>query len=168
MQRSVWLSVALFASAALVIVAEPASPAAGLDVEDVGTTGSRPEAVSVERIGSIDLSARAAESATQVSPSPGSIPRPASPAEQNWVPATADLRPFDVASDPVAPTGQSPAAAVSFPALLDNNTTIPPDTTGAVGPAHVMVTLNSEYKVQDRSGTTLLTLSGAAFWSGFR
>ena len=32
MQRSVWLSVALFASAALVVVAELASPAAGLDV----------------------------------------------------------------------------------------------------------------------------------------
>ena len=64
---------------------------------------------------------------------------------------------------PLAP--QSPAPASSFPALGDNNTVIPPDTHGAAGPNHLMVTLNTQVRVQDRSGAALTTVSLHAFWS---
>jgi len=60
---------------------------------------------------------------------------------------------------------QSPAPASSFPALGDNNTVIPPDTHGAAGPNHLMVTLNTQVRVQDRSGAALTTVSLNAFWS---
>ncbi len=64
---------------------------------------------------------------------------------------------------PLAP--QSPAPASSFPALGDNNTVIPPDTHGAVGPNHLMVTLNTQVRVQNRSGAAINTVSLNAFWS---
>ncbi len=53
----------------------------------------------------------------------------------------------------------------NFQALLDNNTVIPPDTIGAVGPNHVMTTLNSEVRIQTKDGTILNTVSLSAFWS---
>lgn len=60
---------------------------------------------------------------------------------------------------------QSPAPASSFPALEDNLTVIPPDTHGAVGPNHLMVTLNSQIRIQDRQGTILSTMDLNTFWS---
>ena len=60
---------------------------------------------------------------------------------------------------------QSPAPASSFPALEDNNTVIPPDTHGAVGPNHLMVTLNSQVRIQNRSGAAIDTVSLNSFWS---
>ncbi|HEX8650066.1 MAG TPA: carboxypeptidase regulatory-like domain-containing protein [Pyrinomonadaceae bacterium] len=62
-------------------------------------------------------------------------------------------------------TSNSPAAASSFKALGDNNTTIPPDTHGAVGPNHLMVTLNSEVRIQNRTGGIISTVSLDSFWS---
>lgn len=59
----------------------------------------------------------------------------------------------------------SPPMEVSFQALDDNNTRIPPDTHGAVGPNHVMTTLNTQVRLQDRNGTNLTTLSLQAFWA---
>ncbi len=59
---------------------------------------------------------------------------------------------------------QSPPPAISFQAILDNNTLIPPDTQGAVGPNHVMTTLNSQVRVQDRRGTNISTVSLNNFW----
>src|ERR1044072_1998541 len=44
----------------------------------------------------------------------------------------------------------SPPAASSFKALAYYNTTISPATHGAVGPNHLMVTLNSEVRIQTR------------------
>ncbi|HET7090908.1 MAG TPA: hypothetical protein VFL17_19940, partial [Anaerolineae bacterium] len=64
---------------------------------------------------------------------------------------------------PLAP--QSPAPASSFPALEDNNSVIPPDTHGAAGPNHLMVTLNSQVRIQNRSGAAINTVSLNAFWS---
>ncbi|HKQ40227.1 MAG TPA: Calx-beta domain-containing protein, partial [Verrucomicrobiae bacterium] len=61
--------------------------------------------------------------------------------------------------------GPSPAPTVSFPALEDNGTAIPPDTMGAVGPNHVMTALNSEVRIQDRQGTILSTISLNTFWA---
>lgn len=66
---------------------------------------------------------------------------------------------------PPAPPGLSPDPADSFLALGDNNVTIPPDTHGAVGPAHLMVMLNSQVRVQQRDGAALLTVGLNEFWT---
>lgn len=58
----------------------------------------------------------------------------------------------------------SPPPAISFQALGDNNTSIPPDTHGAVGPDHVMTVLNTQVRIQDRAGTILSTVAHDLFW----
>ena len=65
------------------------------------------------------------------------------------------------------PAANSPAPTTSFQALGDNNGQIPPDTHGAAGPNHLMTTLNTEIRIQNKSGTTLSTQSLGSFWSGF-
>ncbi len=52
-----------------------------------------------------------------------------------------------------------------FAALSDDNTTSPPDAAGAISPDHVLTALNSEFRIQDRKGKTLSTLSMARFWA---
>lgn len=59
----------------------------------------------------------------------------------------------------------SPAASVSFQALPDDGTVIPPDTQGAAGPDRLMVTLNSQVRIQDKQGDALTTVSLPSFWS---
>lgn len=59
----------------------------------------------------------------------------------------------------------SPAPDVDFEALGDNLSSIPPDTKGCVGPNHLMVTLNSEVRIQDKSGANLSTIDLSSFWS---
>ncbi|HET8677176.1 MAG TPA: BACON domain-containing protein [Blastocatellia bacterium] len=63
------------------------------------------------------------------------------------------------------PLGPSPAPATTFQALTDNNTSLPPDTHGAVGPNHVMTVLNTQYRIQTRSGQTVSTVSDDTFWA---
>jgi hypothetical protein len=65
----------------------------------------------------------------------------------------------------LASTAQVPPVVRNFQALPDNNSTIPPDTHGAVGIAYVMTFLNSQVRVQNRTGTALSTISYSAFWS---
>jgi Putative Ig domain len=62
-------------------------------------------------------------------------------------------------------SAQSPAPLSSFEALGDNDTVIPPDTDGAVGPNNLMVAVNSQVAIQDRAGTTLSTVAITGFWS---
>jgi hypothetical protein len=62
-------------------------------------------------------------------------------------------------------SAQSPNVAASFLALSDNNTTIPPDTQGTVGPNHLMVTLNSQVRIQSKNGAILSTVSMSTFWA---
>lgn len=59
----------------------------------------------------------------------------------------------------------SPAPASDFEALPNSPNEEPPDTHGAVGRNHLMVTLNSEVRIQDRSGRSLSTVTLDAFWS---
>ena len=75
-------------------------------------------------------------------------------------------------SRPAPPPIPSPPADVlrqpplaSFEALPDNGSIIPPDTHGAVGPNHCMTMLNSQVRIQNRSGGVISTVSLAAFWS---
>mgnify|MGYP003347047236 CR=1 FL=1 len=52
-----------------------------------------------------------------------------------------------------------------FQGLGDSNSSIPPDTMGAVGPSHVVTMLNTQVRIQDKSGTTLSTVSLSTFWT---
>jgi len=70
--------------------------------------------------------------------------------------------PPDIVPKPGEP---SPAPAASFEALGDNGTAIPPDTQGTVGPNHLMVALNSEVRIQNKSGGVISTVSLDLFWS---
>jgi hypothetical protein len=63
-------------------------------------------------------------------------------------------------------TPLSPAPAASFEALPVNSRGGPPDTRGAVGPNHLMVTLNTEVRIQERSGRALSTVTLFDFWQG--
>ncbi|MCZ6731700.1 MAG: hypothetical protein O7B27_03975 [Gammaproteobacteria bacterium] len=86
---------------------------------------------------------------------PGQLPGPAD--------AQASATTPSVVAPRLAPF--SPAPSSSFSALGDNNTSIPPDTHGAVGPNHLMVTLNTQVRIQDRTGVALSTVSLDTFWA---
>ncbi|MGI8950282.1 MAG: T9SS type A sorting domain-containing protein [Chitinophagaceae bacterium] len=60
----------------------------------------------------------------------------------------------------------SPAPTISFDGLLDNGAVIPPDVNGSVGPSSIFETLNSQYRILNKTGGTISTLSLASFWSG--
>jgi hypothetical protein len=64
------------------------------------------------------------------------------------------------------PLVTSPSPIKSFIGLKDNNTVIPPDVMGAAGPNHLMETLNSQYRIFNKSGGVISTLSLTGFWSG--
>lgn len=64
------------------------------------------------------------------------------------------------------PEPASPSPSANFNALDDNSTIIPPDTKGAAGPNHLMVTLNSQYRIMNKSGTVLSTVTATSFWTG--
>jgi hypothetical protein len=66
---------------------------------------------------------------------------------------------------PVLNPPPSPVLALGFDAINDNETWIPPDTDGAVGPSHIVDVINERIRVQDRLGSTLTTLTFAGFWA---
>lgn len=69
---------------------------------------------------------------------------------------------------PHGPTEPSLAPALSnnFTGLNDNNTSIPPDTMGAVGPSHLVETLNTEVAFFNKStGAIVSQVSLQSFWS---
>ena len=61
----------------------------------------------------------------------------------------------------------SPALSSNFAALDDDNTRIPADTHGAVGANHLLVALNSQVRIQTKTGTTISTVSLNGFWATF-
>jgi hypothetical protein len=69
--------------------------------------------------------------------------------------------PIQAPSAPSAPLGLQNG----FLAIPDGLTSIPPDTMGAAGPNHLMATLNTQVRIQDKSGTTISTVSLDSFWS---
>ena len=79
-------------------------------------------------------------------------------ARTNPQPAVAESF-FTAASAP-----PSPPPSASFLALPDNAVAFNPDTSGAVGQNHLMVTLGSEVRIQNRSGGVVSTISIDAFW----
>jgi cysteine-rich repeat protein len=69
------------------------------------------------------------------------------------------LTPPDVLSADV-----SPPPSASFAAALQDVGVFPPDSDGAVGPAHLLVAVNVGVRIQDRLGTTLRRTSLAEFF----
>ena len=59
----------------------------------------------------------------------------------------------------------SPAPVTSFNGVMDNGSIIPPDIRGAAGLAKVMQTTNQEFKIYNKTGTLLNTLSMNSFFS---
>jgi len=59
----------------------------------------------------------------------------------------------------------SPAPDTTFHALEDNGSSIPPDVNGCVGPDHLMITLNTGVRIQDRIGNTLFNTSLGNWWN---
>jgi PASTA domain len=66
------------------------------------------------------------------------------------------------AAGPLVPS----PSATGFQALPDANTSIPPDTHGAVGPNDVLTSLNTEVRVQNKAGAVQSTVTLDSFWSG--
>lgn len=59
----------------------------------------------------------------------------------------------------------SPSPNLNFNGLNDNSTSIPPDVNGAVGPNHVMTTLNTQVRIADRQGNVISTVTLNSFWA---
>ncbi len=70
-----------------------------------------------------------------------------------------------VTANKTAAANPSPSPILNFNGLNDNNTSIPPDVNGAVGPNHVMTTLNTQVRIQDRSGNVISTVLLDNFWA---
>lgn len=64
-----------------------------------------------------------------------------------------------------SPTPQAPVPTTSFLAKDDNHLFIPPDTMGAAGPNHLVVTLNGTFRIQTKTGTVLSDVSLNSFFS---
>jgi len=97
------------------------------------------------------------------------LPLPAKPMPSGAIPASL-LPPVTPApAQPVAASSvtvvSSPPSALNFLALADDGTSIPPDTQGAIGPRHIMTTLNSQVGIQDRHGNAISAVPIASFWS---
>lgn len=59
----------------------------------------------------------------------------------------------------------SPPPGSQFEGLPQAGSIWPPDTMGAVGPNHLMITLNSEVRIQTKAGLTVSTVPLASFWA---
>jgi hypothetical protein len=70
------------------------------------------------------------------------------------------------AGGPPSPAAPPPAAPSQggFIAGQHNNTSIPPDTSGAVGPTHVMTALNNDVMIHDRTGALVSKTTLDRFW----
>ncbi len=61
---------------------------------------------------------------------------------------------------------QAPPLSADFPALADGSTWTPPNTNGAAGPSHLMVTLTTQVRFQDKFGGPIGVPVGLnGFWS---
>ena len=67
----------------------------------------------------------------------------------------------------VQPAAPPAIVRSSFQGVMDNGTSIPPDTAGAVSDNHVFNPLNNDIGVFDRTGNLLLSISLDNFWNTF-
>jgi phosphatidylinositol-3-phosphatase len=100
------------------------------------------------------------------SPREEEIPEPEPKEDGKVLPADAFIqREESRTSAGAQPLVASPAPSTGFQALPDDNTSIPPDTQGAVGPGHLMATMNSQIRIQNKSGGVIRTNSLISFWA---
>ncbi len=69
--------------------------------------------------------------------------------------AAVHAEPLSATTAGLPPLPLSPAPKNSFSALIDDGTSIPPDTQGAVSPTQLIVAANTQVRVQTRSGSQL-------------
>jgi hypothetical protein len=83
-------------------------------------------------------------------------PYPTPPPESD-VPISGDIWRYTVPPSPLQGGLDipSPTPQVSFQALADDNTWFPADTHGAVGPGHVLTMLNTQVRIQTRTGSNI-------------
>ena len=60
----------------------------------------------------------------------------------------------------------SPLPDADFLGLEDTGGSIPPDVNGAAGPNHLMVTLNTSFRILDKEGNNIADVSIGGFWAG--
>lgn len=58
----------------------------------------------------------------------------------------------------------TPLPDTTFNGLNDSGNSIPPDVNGAPGPNHLMITLNTQVRIQHRNGQDISTVSLGSFW----
>jgi hypothetical protein len=76
------------------------------------------------------------------------------------------VRPWAIAPPVPPPQPLGPIPGTDFQALLDNFTSIPPDTHGTAGPEHLLTMLNTEVNIQTKDGVPLVgwPILLEAFW----
>ena len=144
----------------------PAEPPVSVAAEPIVTRGTPGHSVAFARVHLRELAMEApgaplAETAPEESEERPLPPKLRLPGNARLRLETRPRRPESVEAARIA----SPPLASSFQALADNGTVFPPDTEGAVGPNHVVTTLNSQTRIQDHSGRELLVLTFDTFWS---
>lgn len=65
---------------------------------------------------------------------------------------------------PLVVSPSTPRMLTGFRGIPDEVSGTPPDTTGAVGPQHIMTTLNTNFQVQNRDGSVLWRMSFSQFF----
>ena len=113
------------------------------------------------------LDYEATHPATPTTPEASSYIMPLEPRELSA--GSASLAPGTSFLTPHPPLG-APSLQTSFAGLGDDNSTVPPDTMGAAGPNHLMIMLNTQVRIQNKTGTDLGTVTLDNFWtstSGF-
>ncbi|MCK6473888.1 MAG: hypothetical protein L6R28_19370 [Planctomycetes bacterium] len=129
--------------------------------------GTRGASVQSAVINFTELAAKEAGAAARgvSEPAPYVHDRPRLPAP-NVVPGAEDGASAPPAGSRTSAGSRAPTwPGAAFLALPDNNTSIPPDTNGAVGPTHLMVTCNTQVRIQQRDGTVLSTVGLSTFWA---
>ncbi|MCD4694605.1 MAG: T9SS type A sorting domain-containing protein [Bacteroidales bacterium] len=69
-----------------------------------------------------------------------------------------------IGNNTFTPKEPSPAPDADFLGLDDSGGSIPPDVNGAPGLDHLMITLNTDIRIQDKQGNNLYTVGTGAFW----
>ena len=75
-------------------------------------------------------------------------------------------KPPELVPNRTVPLPLAPSLTGSFTGLVDDNTAIPPDTMGAVGPSHLLEILNTDVGIFNKStGAIISQVSLQSFWS---
>ncbi len=122
------------------------------------------ETVVIEAAGTVSWQEMIHYEATHpIDPEPPTIAPYMQPPEPRELPATGG--PARKLPSTVPIPLEPPTTLSSFAGLGDNNTSVPPDTMGAVGPNHLMIMLNTQVRVQNKTGGNLSTVTLDTFWT---